>query len=59
VAAAYDTHSVVANYASLVFFVLSILLTVVATVREKGRRLFVFGVGCAFTVWTFWTMLVA
>ena len=36
-AAAYDTHSAVANYASLLFFVLSIILTVVATVKEKGR----------------------
>jgi len=57
--AAYDTHSVLANYASLLFFVLSIILTVVATVKEKGRRSFVFGVSCAFAVWTFWAMLVA
>jgi len=58
-AAAYDTHSVVANYASLLFFVLSIILTVVATVKEKGRRSFVFGVSCTFAVWTFWAMCVA
>ncbi len=57
--AGYNTESIVANYASLLFFVLSILLTVVATVKEKGRRLFVFGVNSAFTVWTFWAMLVA
>ena len=58
-AAAYDTHSVVASYASLAFLGLSFLFTVVATVKEKGRRLFVFGVGCAFTVWTFWAWFVA
>jgi len=46
-------------YASLLFFVLSIILNVVATVKEKGRRSFVFGVSCAFAVWTFWAMLVA
>ena len=57
--AAYDTQSDFASYASFSFFVLSVLFTVVATAKEKGRRLFVFGVGCAFTVWTFWAMFVA
>jgi hypothetical protein len=57
--AAYDTQSILAGDASLVFFGLSLLLTVVATVKEKGRRSFVFGVSCAFAVWTFWAMLVA
>jgi hypothetical protein len=57
--AAYDTQSVVAGYASLLFFVLSILLTIVATVREKDRRLFVCGICCAFILWTFWAMIVA
>ena len=58
-AAGFDTQSAVASYASLVFFVLSFLFTVVATVKGKSRRLFVFGVGYAFTVWTFWAMCVA
>jgi hypothetical protein len=58
-AAAYDTQSDLAGYASLSFFVLSFLFTVVATVKEKGRRLFVFGVACTFTVWAFWAMCVA
>jgi len=53
-AAAFDTQSAVASYASLVFLVLSFFFTVVATIKEKGRRLFVFGVACMFTVWTFW-----
>ena len=52
-AAAYDTQSVVASYASLAFLGLSFLFTVATTIRAKGRRLFVFGVGCAFTIWTF------
>jgi hypothetical protein len=37
-AAAYDTQSAVASYASLVFLLLSFLFTVVATIKEKGRR---------------------
>jgi len=57
-AAAYDTQSVVADYASLAFLGLFVLFTSVATVKEKGRRLFVFGVGSAFTVWAFWAMFV-
>ena len=57
-AAAYDTQSDLASYASLSFFVLSFLFTVVATIKEKGRRLFVFGVACTFTVWAFWAMCV-
>jgi len=58
-AAAYDTQSDLASYASFSFFVLSFLFTAVATVKEKGRRLFVFGVGSAFTIWTFWAWFVA
>ena len=58
-AAAYDTQSDLASYASFSFFVLSSLFTVVATFKEKGRRLFVFGVACTFTVWAFWAMCVA
>ena len=58
-AAAYDTQSVVASNVGLVLFGLSILFTVVATAREKGRRLFVFGTGCVFIHWTFWTWFLA
>ena len=58
-AAAYDTQSVVATNVGLVLLGLSILFTVVATVREKGRRLFVFGTGCVFIHWTFWAWFVA
>jgi hypothetical protein len=57
--AAYDTHSEVATNASLLLLGLSFLFTVAATVRAKGRRLFVFGVGCAFTLWTFWAWFMA
>ncbi len=58
-AAGFDTQSAVASYASLVFLVLSFFFTVVATVKEKERRLFVFGVAFTFTVWAFWAMCVA
>ena len=51
-AAAYDTQSVVASDVSLVFLGLSFLFTIFATVTEKGRRLFVFGVACMFTIWS-------
>ena len=57
--AAFDTQSVLATNASQIILGLSFLFTVAATVRAKGRRMFVFGVGFAFTVWTFWAMFVA
>jgi hypothetical protein len=57
--AAFDTQSDLATNASQVILALSFLFTVAATLRAKGRRLFVFGGGCAFTVWTFWAMFVA
>ena len=56
-AACYDTHSEVATNASSLLFGLSFLLTVAATVKESGRRLLVFGIGCAFVHWTFWAWL--
>ena len=56
--AAFDTQSDLATNASQVILGLSFLFTVAATLRAKGRRLFVFGVGCTFTVWTFWAMFV-
>jgi len=57
--AAFDTQSDLATNASQVILGMSFLFTVAATLRAKSRRLFVFGVGCAFTVWTFWAMFVA
>jgi uncharacterized membrane protein YhiD involved in acid resistance len=56
--AAFDTQSDLATNASQVILGLSFLFTVATTIRAKGRRLFVFGVGCAFTIWTFWAMFV-
>jgi hypothetical protein len=57
--AAYDTQSEVATNVSLLLLGLSFLFTVATTVTAKGRRLFVFGIGCAFTIWTFWARFVA
>ena len=58
-AAAYDTQSIVASNASNALLGLSFLFTIFATFTEKGRRLFVFGIGCAFTLWTFWATFFA
>jgi hypothetical protein len=57
--AAYDTQSVVASDVSLAFLGLSFVFTIFAAITEKGRRLFVFGVGCAFMLWTFWAWFMA
>ena len=58
-AAAYATQSIVASNASNALLGLSFLFTIFATFTEKGRRLFVFGIGCAFTLWTFWATFFA
>ena len=56
-AACYDTQDVVASNVSILLFGLSILFTVAATFTEKGRRLFVFGIGCSAILWTLWAIL--
>ena len=50
-ASCYDTQGVVASNVSILLFGLSILFTVAATFTEKGRRLFVFGIGCSSILW--------
>jgi hypothetical protein len=57
--AAYDTQSAIARNTSLLLFGLSIVFALVATVTKKGRRLFIFGISCAFVLWTFWATFFA